>query len=595
MNFITSKISRKISLFTIIIVLFISFLLGSISVYSEIKMNKKMLNSLEETVREDYNVMIKNQVDNVITLLDRIYKKYEAKEITLEQAKNLSIDLVRDLRYGREGYFWIDTVQGVNIVLLGSATEGTNRYNLKDVKGKLIVQEIISNGMKEDGGYTDYWFPKKGETEALPKRSYSKLFKPFNWVIGTGNYVDDIDTFIAEKKDIQNKELIKNRIIFIGMVIAFIFLAIILAVYFGKKITNPILVITNLINKTEALDLAYDKNFEEILNYKDETATIGKAVINLRDKLRAMVGEIQENSGEILNQSESLVASTNETVQSIDAVNIAVEELAKGATEQMVDAQNGVDKIQRLAKKIDNSVNSSNLLKKHSSITKNTNAQGLEVMENLFNKFKDNNIANAEVVSNIKILAEKSNSIGSIVNVIQSIAEQTNLLALNAAIEAARAGESGKGFAVVAEEVRKLAEQTAKSTQEISNVIIEIQKEITNAKENIDKGQASNEEANLSLEEAKKAFLSIEEAVEEMLEQTEVLDTNIREVNKSKDEVLTSIQQISYISEESAASTEEVSASMEEQSASMAEILGSTEKLKSIVVALDEIIRKFKL
>lgn len=596
MKIITSKISRKIAMFAILTTVTVSFLLGFTAIYNEITMNKKNIDTLGATVREDYDAAIKNQVENVITLLQGMYDKYKAGELTLQQSKKMSADLVRNLRYNKDGYFWIDTSEGINVVLLGKPTEGTNRYDLKDVKGKFLIHEIIANGKKLDGGFTDYWFPKSGQTIALPKRGYSKYFEPFDWVVGTGNYVDDINKFISDKKIIQDRDLRNNIIRFSSISIGLLILSVLLAFYFSKKITTPILLITKLINKTENLDLAYDdKVHDKILKYKDETGTIGKAVFNLRKILREIVTDIQHNSSEVLNQSGSLVSSTNETVESIGAVNIAVEELAKGSTEQVKYAQQGVSKLQQLANKINSSVESSEIVKKQSAVTKVVNSNGISAMEGLFNKFKETEQSNSEAVKNIASLAEKSSSIGNIISTIQAIAGQTNLLALNAAIEAARAGESGKGFAVVADEVRKLAELTAESTKEISNMIEEIQNEIALAKKNMDKGQEMNNEANKSISEAEEAFRGIEKAIEEMLAQISTLDDNINEVNHGKDEVLASIENISAISEESAASTEEVSASMEEQAAAMDEILNSTERLKVVTTALDSVVQKFKL
>ena len=99
------------------------------------------------------------------------------------------------------GYFWVDQYDGTNVVLLGSATEGTNRMETRDANGYQMVKEIIRVGQEPDGGYVDYVFPKEGETESSPKRSYSKAFEPFQWVIGTGNYTDYIDDRITTVSD----------------------------------------------------------------------------------------------------------------------------------------------------------------------------------------------------------------------------------------------------------------------------------------------------------------------------------------------------------------------------------------------------------
>lgn len=151
-------------------------------------MQTKALETIESDKRASYDEMIQNQVDNVISLCQNIYTQYEAGVYTREEAKKLAADEIRQLRYGDGGYFWVDQYDGTNVVLLGSQTEGTNRLETKDGNGYQMVKEIIRVGKQADGGFTDYVYPKEGETDNQPKRSYSKAFAPFEWVIGTGNY-----------------------------------------------------------------------------------------------------------------------------------------------------------------------------------------------------------------------------------------------------------------------------------------------------------------------------------------------------------------------------------------------------------------------
>lgn len=589
------KISTKIIALNILVVILTAILIGGMAAYRMLVLSNNTIETIDTTVRNDYDEKIKNGVENVITMLEGINKKYKAGEMTLDQAKKLGADLIREMKYGEGGYFWVDTIEGVNVVLLGGESEGKSRYDLKDVKGKYLVREIIENGLKEKGGYTDYWFPKKGEQTALPKRGYSRAFKDFNWVIGTGNYVDDMDKLILNEKAILHNSFFESVVYFAVLAILVIGLSVIIAFYFSKKISNPILLISKLIDKTAKLDLIYDKSYEKVLDYKDETGIIGKAVVDLRSALREITINLQNNSQEVLQYSKDMTISTDETVQSIEAVSATIEELAKGATNQVQDAQSGARELTTLAEEINTAVKSSELLKDYSNETKLVNAEGLESMKVLTERFKESNKSNEEVVENISVLANKSNSIGEIISTIQAVAEQTNLLALNAAIEAARAGEAGRGFAVVAEEVRKLAEKTAQATNEITAMIGEIQGEINKVTININKGANINKEANLSMELSQKSFNIIEKAIANMITQIDTLGSNISNVDKNKDRVLQSIEGISAISEQSAASTQEISASMEQQTSAMEEISNTAENLERIVAKLDEIVQKFKL
>lgn len=134
------------------------------------------------------DILIKSEVETAVSMLQAIYTKHQQGEMSLVQAKKLAADLLRELRYGNEGYFWADTTEGVNVVLYGKKdVEGKNRLENMDKQGTFYIKEFLAKG-KAGGGYVEYWFPKKGESTPQPKRSYVFLFKPFGWVIGSGYY-----------------------------------------------------------------------------------------------------------------------------------------------------------------------------------------------------------------------------------------------------------------------------------------------------------------------------------------------------------------------------------------------------------------------
>jgi len=169
--------------------IFIFFFLCSAYLYGRSSSSKSV-----STLREKHDMVIQYETNTAISLLDSLYQKHLKGELTLEEAKLMGADLLRNLRYGPayDGYFWADTTDGVNVFLYGDKNiEGTNRWDAF-IGGTYYVREIIKNGMKEEGGYTNYYFPKKGDTIPIQKRAYSILFSPFNWVIGTGYYPADI-------------------------------------------------------------------------------------------------------------------------------------------------------------------------------------------------------------------------------------------------------------------------------------------------------------------------------------------------------------------------------------------------------------------
>jgi methyl-accepting chemotaxis protein len=134
------------------------------------------------------DLLIKSQVETAVSMLQAIYAKHQQGEMTLEQARRLGADLLRELRYGVDGYFWADTMEGVNVVLYGRKdVEGRSRLEDKDSNGTYYVRDFLATG-NSGGGYVEYWFPKRGQATAQPKRSFVLPCEPLGWVVGTGYY-----------------------------------------------------------------------------------------------------------------------------------------------------------------------------------------------------------------------------------------------------------------------------------------------------------------------------------------------------------------------------------------------------------------------
>jgi len=201
--------------------------LTGIGYYRMHLLSSASLVSQKKTLLDDYDGLIKSQVETAVSILTTIEARAAKREISVDEAKRLGADLVRQLRFQKDGYFWIDTVDGTNIVLLGKPSEGINRIDLQDKNGKFIIREIIRQGTKDGGGYTDYWFPKAGSDIPLPKRSYSLEFKPWQWVVGTGNYIDDINNIMSERHKASHQEFVGNIGFFAGST------AIIILIFIG--------------------------------------------------------------------------------------------------------------------------------------------------------------------------------------------------------------------------------------------------------------------------------------------------------------------------------------------------------------------------
>lgn len=155
------KVRTKLNLILVLVILLVA-LGGTVSVKDMEDVKDKALETMEASSRQSYDDLIKEQVEVVISLLSEINDAYKAGTYTLDEAKKIAADEVRQMRYGEAGYFWIDQSDGTNVVLLGSDTEGTNRMETKDAKGYQMVKEIIRVAVEDGGGYTDFVFPKPG-------------------------------------------------------------------------------------------------------------------------------------------------------------------------------------------------------------------------------------------------------------------------------------------------------------------------------------------------------------------------------------------------------------------------------------------------
>ena len=462
------KVRTKLILI-LLIVIFTEAFTCVISLQSMILIKNKAIATTESTIRENYDQTIKQQVGVVISLLNEINGEYENGKYTLQEAKEVAADEVRQMRYGDAGYFWIDQADGTNVVLLGNDTEGTNRMETEDANGYKMVKEIIRVAVEEGGGYVDYVFPKEGETESSPKRSYSEYFAPFDWVVGTGNYTDYIDQEVATRDgELTSFVTTTTTTIFIVC----IFLLLLLTVLIVLIATD----ITKSLKKVSAsIDVIAGGNFaqpvpEQLHKRRDDFGKLAQELETMRDSVRGLLAKVKDEAanidvvvesidknvyalnGEIEDVSattEELAASTEETAASAEQINTMTQQIDGAAKEIAVRAQDGAAE--------------SDSIHKRASETKTAavaNRQKMAQMRKEIRGSLEQALEEAKVVEQISVLADS----------ILSITGQTNLLALNASIEAARAGEAGKGFAVVAEEIRVLAEQSKEAVANIQKV-----------------------------------------------------------------------------------------------------------------------------
>jgi len=589
------KIGSKILLAVLLNTLIIAVGLGGISFYTMYQSNVNRINQMEAQLRSSYDSTVKTQVEIVISELDGIVNQVNDGVITRAESQKIAADIIRNAKYGESGYFWADDFEGNNVVLLGREdVEGKNRIDLQDKTGQYIIKDLV-NIAKSGGGYYDYYFPKAGEDEALPKRAYIESYEPFEWAIGTGNYIDDIDVIVAEEKALASAQFKKS----IGLMSIILAIAVVvgyaISYSLSRTITKPIIVLTELINRTANLDIKDDPSFDYILEYKDETGIISNAVAELRTTLRQIITELKTDSGVLDNSSSILSEIVDAGKEGINGVSQAVTEFADGAQEQANDAQTAVEKMAVLAQEISEGVERSERLVTNADEVNRRNQTGVKLVKELNDKFEVTRVSTDQLNTNVANLSQSSSQIGDITETIQSIAQQTNLLALNAAIEAARAGDAGKGFAVVADEIRKLAEQTTQSTTQIEEIVGEITSEIDVTMNNMTYSKEAVADSSKVVKDVQESFEAIEGAMELTFEELELLITNISNVDVNKNDAVQAIQGISAITEENAAGAEQISATMDTQNGLMIDITEKSDELSQVASKLNEIVDQFKV
>ena len=462
------KVRVKLTVMTVVGVL-IALILFICGFTGMRQIRQNAMETLEEEARTNYDEMLKEQVGNAISMLEQYNQKYENGECSLEEAKQQAADMLRELRYGEDGYFWADTEDGTNVVLLGKDTEGTNRIDAQDANGVKYMQDIISNGKQPDGGFSDYEFPKAGEDVPSPKRGYSKLYEPFGWVIGTGNYTDSIDALIAEEEAKVDTVVTKWSVIMLVSGVVLLIALIGICIYIIRDITDSLRSVVGFAGTLESGNMTRRAS-QHRLDRKDEFGDLARAMNQLVIGLDGMLGEVRNASANLINGVETASAEIDAVNSEVENVSATTQELSASMEETAASAQ----QVDTMAKEIE-TVSKNMAIKAQEGAERSGEIHERAVKAKIDTEAgqrKASNIKN-EISADLQQALEDAKVVGEIetlAHAIMAITSQTNLLALNASIESARAGEAGRGFAVVADEIRNLAEQSKDSVEKIQQL-----------------------------------------------------------------------------------------------------------------------------
>lgn len=383
-------------------------------------------------------------------------------------------------------------------------------------------------------------------------------------------------------------------IITISFIIIFALLSTVITIIIARKIANPITNISGHLKLLGNGDFSADID-SKYLKSKSEIGEIAKSAETMQLSLKEMLSAIKDYSDSINIKAENLHEVAENVASSSEEVANAAQEVSKGTDEQSHNLAEVTNALSKFAEAIETmTVILTDIQEKTNSIN-SLASEGNNNMSGLALSVESVRVSFREFEEKINILGQNVKQINEITVLINSIAEQTNLLALNAAIEAARAGESGRGFAVVADEIRKLAEQSKKSANDIAQLL----GNITN-----DTGDILNNCGNMKSELKKqldginstiKSFKEIVGEIENIIPEINSAYSSAKNINQEKDNILESVENISAISEETSASSEEIAASSEEMSATAENLFITVKNLRDIAKDMINQVGKFKL
>ena len=384
---------------------------------------------------------------------------------------------------------------------------------------------------------------------------------------------------------------LSSSTIILGMLLVFL-ISIAAIQSLNKRLFKPI---TQIIALNESILKGNFTTDKIAIATNDELGQLAETCNSILDSHHDVITEISNTAQQVQASSKELVSSGEQVGYSAGQVGTAIEQVAHGSIELATQISEAAASIEDLSEQI-------SLV---DSKSKAMFSSGEQVMSNIALGTKSVSQSNGQMQSiitkvggasdTIKALGEKSAAVGNIVTLINSIAEQTNLLALNAAIEAARAGENGRGFAVVAEEVRKLAEESAAATEQVSQLILEIQNGISSAVSSIETGMKEVHAGSTAIKNTGDVFDEIKSEADKLLQHVNYVTKSSVSMASSSKQVDQAIRKISSVSESFAATSEQVAASSHDQIKATDEIVLSAKHLADMSNRLSSIVSKYNL
>ncbi len=536
------KISRRLAL---LIALFLSgFLITTSAILIEYR------SSLLESRGHQTQVL----VETTYSLLESYYQRSQSAELTEQEARTRALTAISKLRYDSSNYFWLNDYQAKMIMHpIKPALDGKDLANFTDPSGKKIFTEMVQMVKSNGEGFVPYQWPKPGAEKAVDKISFVKGFKPWQLIIGSGVYIDDVNAAF-------------NKIAFTIAVVTLLILIplVIIASLIARSISSPINATTKAMNNISEGEGDLTQRLRTEGN--DEVASLVLAFNTFIEKIQISIIDVNQANMELSLASQQLDQFALSGKQDMEKQSEETYQVATAVTEM----SSTVQEIARSAEQAADAVKGAN----------DQAVAGLDVMGQTTRGITELAHEVESAADVINQLETESQSIGTVLDVIRGIAEQTNLLALNAAIEAARAGEQGRGFAVVADEVRTLASRTQQSTEEINEMIARLQKGTSDAVKVMNEG---SEKASSTVELAATSANALEKIVD-----------SVGTISEMNIQIATAAEQQSSVAQEIDQSIVRISKLSEESRENSNRVSNSTSDLNNLGNKLNQIISTFK-
>ena len=464
-------------------------------------------------------------------------------------------------------------------------SDGTMLYHpTEDKIGKPVENQIIKDVVAKLAEDPDQVEDKFVSYEYKGEQKYAAYA-----VVGQGQALVIIT---ADESDVLGEtNSIRNDIIKFSLIIMVVVLAAAIAV--GRLIAKPILKVTNSIFKLSKLELTVDEETKRITKRKDETGYMARAVESLADGLNGVITEIRTQSDNLYGTSEELASDANDTVNSVRQVEIAVSEVAEGASSQAQETADATSNVISMGGMIEKANSDVERLSESSKAIGEAVDEATEILDELL-------AINEKAVKSIDMIYERTNTtnksvedIKAAINIITSIAEETNLLSLNASIEAARAGEQGRGFAVVASQIQKLAEQSNESAKQIEDITEKLIEDSQQAVSGMQDVREIMNKQSTNVKNTNSAFDKVKDNIEVSIEGVKEITNLTGKLDSTRTAVTDTVQNLSAIAEENAASSQECSASVTEVCNIMERVTNDAVRLKEISKVIDDQLKEF--